>query len=99
MHEGHNGAYVGEADVVVISSAVSEDNPEVAEAKKRGIPIIKRAEMLGELMRLKFSIGIAGTHGKTTTTSMIGKILTDAALDPTVIVGGVVSTTFTVLVT
>ncbi len=90
VQKSHDGANVGEADVVVISSAVSEDNPEVAEAKRRGIPIIKRAEMLGELMRLKFSIGIAGTHGKTTTTSMIGKILTDAALDPTVIVGGVV---------
>ncbi len=90
VHKGHAGVNLGEADVVVISSAVSEDNPEVVEANRRGIPIIKRAEMLGELMRLKFSIGIAGTHGKTTTTSMIGKILTDANLDPTVIVGGVV---------
>ncbi|RME30849.1 MAG: UDP-N-acetylmuramate--L-alanine ligase, partial [Candidatus Zixiibacteriota bacterium] len=68
-----------------------EDNPEVQQAHERGIPVIKRAEMLGELMRLKFSVGIAGTHGKTTTTSMIGKILRHANLQPTLIVGGVVA--------
>jgi len=89
-HEGHN---IGTANVVVISSAVSKDNPEVIEARRRGIPIIKRAEMLGELMRLKYSIGIAGTHGKTTTTSMVGKILYEARFDPTVIVGGIVAGT------
>lgn len=88
---GHSPKNIGSANVVVISSAVGEDNPEVAEAKNRGIAVIKRAEMLGELMRLKFSLGIAGTHGKTTTTSMLGNILHDAGLDPTVIVGGIVA--------
>jgi UDP-N-acetylmuramate--alanine ligase len=73
---------------VVISSAVNESNPEVVEALNRGIPVIKRAEMLGELMRLKFSIGIAGSHGKTTTTAMLGRILMTAQLDPTVLIGG-----------
>lgn len=88
---GHNPDNIGTANVVVISSAVVADNPEVIEAKNRGIAVIKRAEMLGELMRLKFSLGIAGTHGKTTTTSMLGKILHDGGLDPTVIVGGIVA--------
>jgi len=87
----HNPANIGTANVVVISSAVTADNPEVAEAKNRGVAVIKRAEMLGELMRLKYSLGIAGTHGKTTTTSMLGKVLHDAGLDPTVIVGGIVA--------
>ncbi len=87
----HDGGNLGSSNVVVISSAVTDDNPEVLEARRRGIPIIKRAEMLGELMRLKYAIGISGTHGKTTTTSMLGKILEDAALDPTVIVGGIVA--------
>lgn len=87
----HEAANVQDADVVVISSAVSEDNPEVMEARRNLIPVIKRAEMLGELMRLKFSIGVAGTHGKTTTTSMIGRILRHAGLEPTLIVGGVVA--------
>jgi UDP-N-acetylmuramate--alanine ligase len=85
---GHDAKHVADADVVVISSAVTEDNPEVRAAHETGIPVIRRAEMLGELMRLKFSIGIAGTHGKTTTTSMVGHILMHAGLDPTVIVGG-----------
>ena len=85
---GHDPKNVAGADVVVISSAVGEDNPEVQAARAAHIPVIRRAEMLGELMRLKFSIGIAGTHGKTTTTSMIGHILTRAGFDPTVIVGG-----------
>jgi UDP-N-acetylmuramate--alanine ligase len=87
----HESSNLGTANVVVISSAVREDNPEVVEARRRGIPVIKRAEMLGELMRLKYSIGIAGTHGKTTTTSMIGRIMADAGLEPTVIVGGIVA--------
>lgn len=87
----HTGDNVRETDVVVISSAVGSDNPEVIAAREHGIPVIKRAEMLGELMRLKFSIGVAGTHGKTTTTSMIGRILQTAGLDPTLVVGGVVS--------
>ena len=91
VYEGHAAEHLGETDVVVISSAVGEDNPEVRAARERGIPVIKRAEMLGELMRLKYSIGIAGTHGKTTTTSMIGRIMQRAGLHPTLIVGGVVA--------
>lgn len=91
VHDGHRTSNVADVDVVVISSAIHEDNPEVAEARRRGIPIIKRAEMLGELMRLKFSIGVAGTHGKTTTTSMIGRIFRQANLHPTLIVGGIVA--------
>ncbi len=90
VHEGHNADHIGTANVVVISSAVGFDNPEVVEAQSRGIPVIKRSEMLGELMRLKYSVGIAGTHGKTSTTSMIGRIMSDAGVDPTVIVGGIV---------
>ncbi len=88
VYEGHEGSHVGDADCLVISSAVHGDNPEVIEARRRKIPIIRRAEMLGELMRLKFGIGIAGTHGKTTTTSMLGHIFVEAGLDPTVMVGG-----------
>jgi UDP-N-acetylmuramate--alanine ligase len=84
----HAGENVKEADVVVISSAVREDNPEVISAKNRRIPVIRRAEMLGELMRMKYGIGIAGTHGKTTTTSMVGEILSEGGLDPTIVVGG-----------
>ncbi|MBN1233639.1 MAG: UDP-N-acetylmuramate--L-alanine ligase [Candidatus Coatesbacteria bacterium] len=88
IYEGHNASNIGDAEVIVYSSAVDKDNPEVAEAIRRGLPVIRRAEMLGELMRMKSGIGIAGTHGKTTTTSMIGHLLTIAGLDPTVIVGG-----------
>jgi len=88
VYSGHIGQQIEGADLVVISSAITEDNPEYIEAVNRGIPIIKRAEMLGELMRLKFSIGIAGTHGKTTTTAMIGQILITGNFDPTVLVGG-----------
>ncbi len=88
IHIGHAALNIVGADVVVISSAITRDNPEVQAAQHSGIPVIRRAEMLGELMRLKFSIGVAGTHGKTTTTSMIGHILMRAGLDPTVIVGG-----------
>jgi UDP-N-acetylmuramate--alanine ligase len=91
VHYAHRAENIGSANVVVISSAVKEDNPEIIEARRRGIPVIKRAEMLGELMRLKYSVGISGTHGKTTTTSMIGGIMVDAGLDPTVIVGGIVA--------
>lgn len=91
IYDGHRAANVEDVDVVVISSAVGEDNPEVVEARRLGVPVIKRAEMLGELMRLKFSIGISGTHGKTTTTSMIGKILQHGNYQPTLIVGGVVA--------
>jgi len=84
----HVGENVKDADVVVISSAVREDNSEVIRAKERRIPVIRRAEMLGELMRMKYGIGIAGTHGKTTTTSMVGEILSEGGLDPTIVVGG-----------
>ncbi len=91
IYPGHRAANIEDVDVVIISSAVGENNPEVVEARRQGIPVIKRAEMLGELMRLKFSIGVAGTHGKTTTTSMIGRILQQAQLQPTLIVGGIVS--------
>ena len=86
--EGHAAAHVGETDVVVISAAVRSDNPEVVEAQRRGIPVIPRAEMLAELMRLKFSIAVAGAHGKTTTTSMIAVVLERAGLDPTAVIGG-----------
>lgn len=88
--EGHAKENIGDVDVVVISSAVKEDNPEVQAARERKIPIIRRAEMLAELMRLKYGVAIAGTHGKTTTTSMIGLVLSRAGFDPTIIVGGIV---------
>ncbi len=91
FYPDHKPEHLADSEVVVISSAVGENNPEVVEARRRGIPVIKRAEMLGELMRLKFSIGIAGTHGKTTTTSMIGKILQLGEYQPTIIVGGIVA--------
>lgn len=89
VYIGHNGKNIGEADIVVYSSAVKMDNPEIIEAKQNNIPVIRRADMLGELMRLKYTIAIAGTHGKTTTTSIIGNIWYEAKLDPTIIVGGI----------
>jgi len=85
---GHSPQNVEGADVVVFSSAVKGDNPEIAEAGEKTIPVIPRAEMLAELMRLKYGIAIAGAHGKTTTTNMIGSILTRGGLDPTVVIGG-----------
>ncbi|MGI4979412.1 MAG: UDP-N-acetylmuramate--L-alanine ligase [Janthinobacterium lividum] len=85
---GHTAEQARPADVVVTSSAVSQDNPEVVEARKRKIPVIQRAEMLAELMRLKYGIAIAGMHGKTTTTSMVAAVLAAGGLDPTVVVGG-----------
>jgi len=88
---GHQAEHLGSAQVVVVSSAVKPDNPEVTAARARLIPVVRRAEMLGELMRLKWSIAIAGTHGKTTTTSMIGALLDAAHLDPTVINGGIIN--------
>ncbi len=91
IFSGHKADNIVDADVIVISSAIDNRNPELIKAAELGIPIIKRAEMLGELMRLKYSIGVAGTHGKTTTTSMIGRILQQSDSDPTIIVGGVVS--------
>jgi UDP-N-acetylmuramate--alanine ligase len=88
VREGHAADHVGDADVVVVSSAIKATNPEVVEAKRRGIPVIPRAEMLAELMRLRFSIAVAGSHGKTTTTSMIAFVLERAGLDPTAVIGG-----------
>jgi UDP-N-acetylmuramate--alanine ligase len=88
IFEGHKASNVEGAHVVVTSSAIRSDNPEVAEAHKRKIPVIPRAEMLAELMRLKYGIAVAGAHGKTTTTSMVASVLTAAHLDPTFVVGG-----------
>ena len=88
VHRGHHADHLVDVDVLVISSAVPEDNVEVVAAREGGVPVVRRAEMLAELMRLKYGIAIAGTHGKTTTTSMVGAVLTEAGLDPTVIVGG-----------
>jgi len=88
VYEGHEAGHVEGATVVVTSSAVSADNPEVLEARARKIPVIQRAEMLAELMRLKYGIAIAGMHGKTTTTSMVAAVLAAGGLDPTVVVGG-----------
>ena len=88
---GHRAENLGAAQVVVVSSAVKADNPEVTAARARLIPVVRRAEMLGELMRLKWSIAVAGSHGKTTTTSMIGTLLETAELDPTVINGGIIN--------
>jgi UDP-N-acetylmuramate--alanine ligase len=87
----HQAGNLGEAQVVVVSSAVKPDNPEVTAARQRLIPVVRRAEMLAELMRLKWSIAIGGTHGKTTTTSMIAALLDAAGLDPTVINGGIIN--------
>ena len=86
--EGHDAANVGDADVVVYSSAVRPTNPEIVEATGRRIPVIPRAEMLAELMRLKYSVAVAGAHGKTTTTSMIALVLERGGLDPTAVIGG-----------
>lgn len=88
VHIGHHALNLGEADVVVVSSAVPEANPEVAAARRLNVPVIARAEMLAELMKLKYSIAVGGTHGKTTTTAMIATVLECADLDPTVIDGG-----------
>jgi UDP-N-acetylmuramate--alanine ligase len=85
---GHAAEHVGDADVVVVSSAVRPTNPEVVAARGRGIPVIPRAEMLAELMRLKQGIAVAGAHGKTTTTSMVALLLDRAGLDPTAVIGG-----------
>ena len=84
----HDAAHVEQADLVVISSAIAESSPEVEAARKSGIPVIRRAEMLAEIMRLKQGIAVAGTHGKTTTTSLTGMVLTEAGFDPTIVVGG-----------
>jgi UDP-N-acetylmuramate--alanine ligase len=85
---GHAREHVAESDVVVVSSAVSNDNPEVVAARERRIPVVPRAEMLAEIMRFRHGIAVAGTHGKTTTTSLVASILADAGLDPTFVIGG-----------
>lgn len=89
VYIGHDAKHIApDVDVLVYSSAVAPDNPEILEAQRRNIPVIRRAEMLAEVMRLKYGIGIAGTHGKTTTTSMVSLVLLEGGIDPTVIVGG-----------
>jgi UDP-N-acetylmuramate--alanine ligase len=85
---GHSAFHLGDADVVVVSSAVNRSNPEVAAALAKRVPVVPRAEMLGELMRFRYSIAVAGTHGKTTTTSLIASVLAEAGLDPTFVIGG-----------
>jgi len=88
---GHDGANLKEAEVIVISSAVKSDNPEVIEARARLIPVVPRAEMLAEIMRLKWGIAVAGTHGKTTTTSIVAAVMDAGQFDPTVINGGIIN--------
>ena len=86
---GHKAEHLENADLVVVSTAIKEDNVEYKEAKKRGIPVIRRGEMLAELMRMKYGIAISGTHGKTTTTAMAASVFNEAGFDPTVIIGGI----------
>src|SRR5438093_6441092 len=88
---GHRADNLGNAQVVVVSSAVKKDNPEVLAARARLVPVVRRAEMLGELMRLKWSVAVGGTHGKTTTTSLVAALLDAAGFDPTVINGGIIN--------
>jgi UDP-N-acetylmuramate--alanine ligase len=88
VQEGHAVEHLGDADVVVVSSAVAKDNPEVVGAQRRRIPVVARAQMLGELMRFRYGIAVAGTHGKTTTTSLVASVLAEAGLDPTFVIGG-----------
>ena len=91
VHLGHHENNIERASVVVISSAIKIKNPEIKAARTRRIPVVRRAEMLAELMRLKSSIAVGGTHGKTTTTSIIAAVLDGAGLDPTVINGGIIN--------
>ena len=88
IHRGHRAEHVGEVDALVVSSAIRRDNAELVEARARGIPVVPRAEMLAELMRFKRGIAIAGTHGKTTTTSLVASVLSEGGLDPTFVIGG-----------
>ena len=88
---GQSGDNLGEATVIVVSSAIQPDNPELVAARRRHMPVVRRAEMLAELMRLKWAIAVGGTHGKTTTTSLIAAMLDTAGTDPTVINGGIIN--------
>ncbi|MFO7716758.1 UDP-N-acetylmuramate--L-alanine ligase [Desulfosarcina sp.] len=88
IHIGHRAGQISGADVVVVSSAIDTQNPEVAAARQAGVPVIPRAEMLAELMRLKYSVAVAGAHGKTSTTSLVANVLAGGGLDPTVVIGG-----------
>jgi UDP-N-acetylmuramate--alanine ligase len=88
VHLGHAAEHIADADAVVVSTAVKDDNPEVAAARARGTPVVPRALMLAELMRLKQGIAVAGTHGKTTTTSLVASVLAEGGLDPTFVIGG-----------
>ncbi len=88
IHQGHYDENISDADMLVYSSAVKMDNPELSAAFKKNILVIRRAEMLGEIMRMKYSIAVSGTHGKTTTTSIVGLVLTEGGFDPTLIIGG-----------
>src|SRR4029079_7433109 len=89
IHKGHASENIDDANVVVLSSAVSEDNPEVQAARTKNVPVVPRALMWAELMRLKQGIAVAGTHGKTTTTSLTASVLAEGGLDPTFVIGGV----------
>src|SRR5580693_3321734 len=91
IHIGHDAAHLGKAEVVVVSTAIKRNNPELAAARERRIPVVRRAEMLAELMRLKQCVAIAGTHGKTTTTSLVATLLDAGKFDPTVINGGIIN--------
>jgi UDP-N-acetylmuramate--alanine ligase len=88
VYKGHDAKHICDADVIVCSSAIEEDNPEILAARKLRIPIVPRAEMLGELMRFRYGIAVAGTHGKTTTTSLVTSMLAEAGFDPTFVIGG-----------
>jgi UDP-N-acetylmuramate--alanine ligase len=88
---GHDASYIENCDVVVTSTAVNEENPEVVAAREARIPVVPRAEMLAELMRFRFGIAIAGTHGKTTTTSLTASLLAEDGLDPTFVIGGLLN--------